>query len=139
MSLTPRRRGGAGAARCVARGRPRPLPPERLLTSALHSSLSDFSEDMFLIKDGMNTCKKQKHKQRIPQGHSGCDLKNKKQNRTFAGKEKRRRGGTEGLLSPKRGERREQSPEPGHLSSEASVCGYTDRCETCPAAHAGLG
>lgn len=26
----------------------------------------------------MNTHKKQKHKQGIPQGHSGCDLKNKK-------------------------------------------------------------
>lgn len=35
--------------------------------------LRDFSEDMFLIKDGMNTHKKQKYKQGIPQGHSGCD------------------------------------------------------------------
>lgn len=41
-----------------------------------------FVKDMFLIKDEMNTYKKQKHKQGMPQEHSGCDLrhKNSKQN-----------------------------------------------------------
>lgn len=46
----------------------RPLSPktsqQHRNTSMSHSSLSDFSKDMFLIKGGMNTHKKQKHKQK---------------------------------------------------------------------------
>lgn len=51
------------------------------VTSMFHSPVSDFSKDMFLIKDGMNACKEQKHKQRIPQGHSGGGLKKQRNQR----------------------------------------------------------